>query len=233
MRSRASPRAATASRSRARSRPAPICSAQPLPAFDERSPYGDAFVAELDAAGARQWVATFGGKANDAVAGVAIDAQGRVAVAANARDAVHVGATDSSPRARPMASSPGSRPTANKVRCTYRRPRVRRHERDRGARRARRTSAASSPARSSRRPLAGGGGGDDAYAAAIDHDGNVVASWQLGGEGREEVVGIAAIPGGFVAGVAHTAKAVLDGGPALPAPADPMTGAALIVRGAP
>jgi hypothetical protein len=75
------------------------------------------------------------------------------------------------------------------------------------------------------------GGGDDSYVAAIAPDGTVLSSWQVGGDGREEIVGLAAIPGGFVAGVAHTAAATIEGGPRLPAPADPMTGAALIVRG--
>ena len=51
-----------------------------LPAFDERLPFADGFVAELDLSGARRWAQTFGGKADDAVAGVAIDSQQRVAV---------------------------------------------------------------------------------------------------------------------------------------------------------
>ena len=62
--------------------------------LDERTPRADGFVAELDPAGARRWVKTFGGKADDAIAGVAIDATGRVAVAATARDTVRIGATE-------------------------------------------------------------------------------------------------------------------------------------------
>ena len=45
----------------------------------------------------------------------------------------------------------------------------------------------------------------------------------------EEITALAAIPGGFVAGVAHTAAAQLDG-TALRAPADPMSGAAILIR---
>ena len=56
-----------------------------LPAFDDKSPYADAFVAALDANGAVVWSSTFGGKLAETVAGVAIDDAGRVAVAANAR----------------------------------------------------------------------------------------------------------------------------------------------------
>ena len=67
---------------------------QPLPAFDDRSVAADGFVAELDATGARRWAQTFGGKADEAVAGVAIDAAGRIAVAASVRDTVSVAGAD-------------------------------------------------------------------------------------------------------------------------------------------
>ena len=67
---------------------------EPLAAFDDKSPLSDGFVAELDARGRRTWAATFGGKLDDAVAGVAIDDVGRVVVAATARDVVHLGGAD-------------------------------------------------------------------------------------------------------------------------------------------
>jgi hypothetical protein len=73
------------------------------------------------------------------------------------------------------------------------------------------------------------GGGDDAFVAAVDLAGGVAQAWPVGGDGREEIPALAAIPGGFVAGVAHTAAAQLDG-TALPAPADPMSGAAILIR---
>jgi outer membrane protein assembly factor BamB len=62
-----------------------------LPAADERSPLADGFVAELAPDGTRRWSATFGGKGEDAVAGVAIDGAGRVVVAATARGSVTAG----------------------------------------------------------------------------------------------------------------------------------------------
>jgi len=62
-----------------------------LPAADEKSPLADGFAAELAPDGTRRWSATFGGKAEDAVAGVAIDGAGRVVVAATARGSVVAG----------------------------------------------------------------------------------------------------------------------------------------------
>jgi hypothetical protein len=205
---------------------------EPLPAFDERSLLPDAFAAELDAGGARKWLATFGGKASDAVAGVALDAHGRALVVATARDVVKVGSGELTARGAAdglvvWLEPDGSKGAAQLI----------------GGADFDGTSAVA--ARGERGYVAGffsgamrlgnramsAGGGDDSYVAAIDGDGNVIASWQVGGDGREEIVGLAAIPGGFVAGVAHTAAAVIDGGPRLPAPADPMTGAALVVRG--
>jgi hypothetical protein len=74
------------------------------------------------------------------------------------------------------------------------------------------------------------GGGDDSFIAAFDENGAVATAWQVGGEGREEITAVSAIAGGFVAGIAHTAAASVDG-VALTAPKDPMRGGALIVRG--
>lgn len=201
-----------------------------LPPFDERSPLADAFVAELDARGARRWAATFGGKANDAVAGVALDAKGRVIVAANARETVHVGPAELVAQGPADALVAWITPDGEKGPSLL----IGGTELD----------GASAISARGERAYVGGffagamqlagrsltASGDDAYVAAITPDGDVEAAWQLGGEGREELVGLAAIPGGFVAGVAHTAATSFDGGPALPAPADPMTGAALVVR---
>jgi hypothetical protein len=71
--------------------------------------------------------------------------------------------------------------------------------------------------------------GDDAFLAAFDGD-TVVASWTAGGEGREEIAALAPIPNGFIAVLTHTARAAADG-VALPAPPDPLSGAALLIRG--
>jgi hypothetical protein len=73
------------------------------------------------------------------------------------------------------------------------------------------------------------GGGDDAFLAELDASGSVVAAWPVGGEGREEVTSLAALPGGFIAGIAHTAAASV-GDDRLPAPRDPPSGAAIVVR---
>jgi hypothetical protein len=56
--------------------------------------------------------------------------------------------------------------------------------------------------------------------------------WPISGDGREEITALAAIPGGFIAGVAHTAAARI-GNDMLPSPTDPMSGAAIIVRTTP
>jgi len=182
-----------------------------LPPLDARSPRADGFVAELDAAGARRWVQSFGGSADDAVAGVAIDARGRVAVAATARDTVHVGATeltasgtadglvawwaaDGTALAAVLVGGPdfdGLRaiaPAGERVVVA---------------------GFYSGAIRLGSRALTAGGG-DDAFVAELDASGAIVGAWSIGGDGREEVTALAAIPGGFVAGVAHTAGARID-----------------------
>jgi hypothetical protein len=73
------------------------------------------------------------------------------------------------------------------------------------------------------------GGGDDSFLAAFDANGTIATAWHVGGDGREEITAVSAIPGGFVAGVAYTAKASVDDAP-LAAPKHPMTGSALVVR---
>jgi hypothetical protein len=192
-----------------------------LAAFDPSSPAADGFVAELDAATARpRWAAVFGGKLDDAVAGVAIDGRGRVVVAGVARDLVHVGGRDlrAQGEADALVAWFGE-------------------------------GGAPGPA-----ILLGGGGFDGAAAIAAAGDrvvvgaflagaffagadaqlvaldgGAVVEAWPAGGAGREEIAALGAVPGGFVAGVAHTAGVSL-GGASLPAPRDPLAGAAVVVR---
>jgi hypothetical protein len=206
----------------------------PLPAFDERSLFGDDFVAELDlATGARKWSTTFGGRGDDSATGVAIASSGNVAVAANLRGTMRVGmhelkangASDGlvvwlSPAGELGATTILGGPDFDGTRAIV---------------------AVGNDA------IVGGffsgtialgsaslaaGGGDDAYLAEITPAGAVVRAWQVGGAGREEIASLAALAGGFVAGVAHTAELVVDG-VHLPAPADPMLGAALVIRNAP
>lgn len=208
---------------------------QPLPPYDPKSPLSDAFVAALDPQGQRRWAATFGGKATDAVAGVAIDDKAHVVVAASARDVVHVGSSQLQAQGAADGLVTWLQADGEKGPAIL----VGGLDFD---------GITAIAAASDDRVLVGGffsgqmklgprtlsaGGGDDSFVALFDPSSDVDASWQLGGEGREELVGLAAIPGGFVAGVAHTAAATIEGGPALPAPADPMTGAALVVRGLP
>lgn len=197
--------------------------------FDERSPYADVFVAELDANGARKWSDSFGGKLDDTVAGVAIDGQGRVAVAANARDTIHVGGVDI------VARGPADGLVAF-------------WGRDGGVGNA--VALGGSGFDGTRAIVAVGdhvvvagffegtvllgseshksGGGDDGFLAELDGS-TIVRTWMIAGAGREEVTALSAVPGGFIAGVAHTAGVTIDGA-ALPAPQDPLSGAAIVVR---
>jgi hypothetical protein len=203
---------------------------QPLPPFDDRAPYADGFVAELDASGARRWAQTFGGKADDAVAGVAIDARGRIAVAATARETVHVGGADL------VASGPADGLVAWWAPGGAAGPATLLGGVDFDGLRAITASGDhvlvagfySGALRLGARTLTAGGG-DDAFVAELDASGSVVQAWPAGGDGREEITALAAVPGGFIAGIAHTAAATF-GDAALPAPVDPLSGAAVVVR---
>jgi hypothetical protein len=203
---------------------------QPLAAYDDRSLAADGFVAELDAGGARRWAHAFGGKADEAVAGVAIDTAGRIAIAASVRDTVHIAGADhvtSGPGDGLVAwwSPDGSGGAVTLLGGT-----------DFDGLRA-------ITAIGDRVVVAGffsgalrlgdhaltAGGGDDAFIAELDPSGSVVTAWPVTGPGREEVTALSALPGGFIAGIAHTAAASV-GGDALPAPRDPLSGAAIVVR---
>jgi hypothetical protein len=203
----------------------------PLPAIDDRLPYGDAFVAELDASGARKWSATFGSRADDAVAGVAIDASGRVAVAASVHDAVQVGSTTLTTQGAGdglvVWYGNGGELGATAVigGADFDGLRAITSVGDR---------VVVAGFFSGTLDLAGqkltAGGGDDAFLAALDASGTVTTAWHVGGAGREDIAALSAVPGGFIAGIAYTAAASIDDDK-LPAPADPASGAALVVRG--
>jgi hypothetical protein len=203
---------------------------QPLPPFDERSVAADGFVAELDAAGARRWADAFGGKADESVAGVAIDARGRIAVAATVRDTIHVGGVDL------VASGPADGLVAWWAAGGTAGAQVLIGGADFDGLRAIAAAGAhivvggfySGSLKLGDRAVTAAGG-DDAFLAELDASGAVVESWPVSGPGREEVTALAAIPGGFVAGIAHTAAASV-GSDSLPAPRDPMSGAAIVVR---
>lgn len=202
-----------------------------LIANDERSVHVDGFVAELEGNGRRRWAQSFGGKQDETVAGVAIDASGKVAVAATVRDTVHVGGVELTARgasdgmvswwladgAAAAAVLIGG-PEADSLRAIA----------------ALGDHVVVAGSFSGTLALGGrsltAGGGDDAFLAELSATGAVVRGWSITGDGREEVTALAALPGGVVAGVAHTAAAHVEAD-ALPSPADPMAGAAIIVRG--
>ena len=183
--------------------------------------------------GGRVGSRSFGATAVVAVAGAPLDSTGRVAVAATAREPIRVGGSDHDVRGASDGIVAWFTPTG-----------------DAGA-----TAVIGGTdfdglraivAVDDRVVVAGffsgtlalgkqsitAGGGDDAFVATVNAAGGVEASWQIGGPGREEVVALASVPGGFVAGVAHTAAAVI-GDDKLTAPQDPATGAALVQRPAP
>jgi hypothetical protein len=203
---------------------------QPLPAHDDRSLNADGFVAELDATGARRWVQTFGGSADESVAGVAIDASGRIAVAASVRDTVHVGGADlvvngAADGLVAWWTPGGGAGTATLIGGA-----------DFDGLRAIAPAGDhilvagfySGSLRLGAQSLTAAGG-DDAFIAELDASGSVVKAWPVSGDGREEITALAAIPGGFLAGIAHTAAASV-GTDALPAPRDPLSGTAVVVR---
>jgi hypothetical protein len=205
----------------------------PLQPFDEKSPFGDGFVAELDVTGARLWSQSFGGKRDDTVAGVAIDTKGRVAVAATIRDAVRVGTNEVTAHGPSAGLVFWLSPTGEVGATTL----LGGSDFD-----GLRAIAAVDD-----RVVVGGFftgtlplgkhaitaiGGDDAFLATINAAGDIESTWQVGGPGREEITALATVPGGFLAGITHSA-AVSIGDDRLPSPADPTGGAALLERPAP
>lgn len=203
----------------------------PLTFFDERSPFPDGFVAELDAGGRRIWSHSFGGRLQESVAGVAIDAAGKVVVAATSTGELHVGGLD----LIVQGAADGVLGWWNADGSPHQAILVGGADFD-GLRAI--VAAGSSVVvggfysgslELGRRALTAGGG-DDAFLAAFDPNGRVVDTWAVTGPGREEVASLAPIRGGFVAAVTYTAAGQLAGAN-VPAPADPMSGAAVLVRG--
>lgn len=202
---------------------------EPLVAADDRSLRSDVFVAELTGDGKRLWSASFGGKLDDSPAGIAIDGKGRIAVAATVRDSLHINVADIKVDGESDALTTYFAPdgTAGPT-VVFGGP---------GADAARAIAAVGE------RIVVGGqftrtlragrdaitaSGGDDAFIAVLEH-GQVASLAAAGGPGREELVGLVGQPGGFIAALAHTAGLTLAGA-RVAAPADPMTGGAIISR---
>lgn len=202
---------------------------EPLKPFDPKPPRADGFVGELDGDGARRWVQTFGGRLDDSVAGVAIDGSGRVAVATSVREVIRLGSTDLPARGDgdgaigwwtkdgvPGAAVQLGGADFDGVRAITA-----------VGKRVVVGGVFSGTMRIDQRQLTAAGG-DDAFLAAFDN-GALAGLWPITGEGREEVAALAPIPGGFLAGVTHTARAEVEGA-ALAGPKDPLGGAALVIR---
>jgi hypothetical protein len=203
---------------------------QPLEARDDKSPLGDVFVGELDGHGARRWATSFGGPEDDAAAGVAIDELGNVVVAATVRGSLHVGGADLAARGTADgvvawwsdSGAPGAAVLVGGLDFDGLRGIVAAGDR------VVVSGFFSGKIRLGERALSAGGG-DDAFIAELDATGRIVESWPVSGDGREEVVQLAPLPGGFIAGVTHTAGAQIDSAP-LAMPKDPMAGAAIAIR---
>lgn len=202
----------------------------PVEPRNGRSPYGDSFVAMLGTRGDHRWSQTFGGPGAEFVAGVAINASHGVAVATTIADRVRVGTSEVAPRGATaglvVLASPGGQlgPIAL-VNASG------------GLRLA-------SIAAVGDRVVVGGVftgtftagetsvtaiGNDDAFLASVTSTGNLEGVWHLAGQGREEVVSVTAVPGGFLAGVAYSGEVAI-GPDRLAAPVPPATGAAIVMR---
>ncbi|MBV8761673.1 MAG: hypothetical protein JO257_30545 [Deltaproteobacteria bacterium] len=189
---------------------------EPLASVDDELPFSDAFAATLDGSGKRTWSATYGGKLDDVVAGVAIDDSDRVVVAGTARDVVHVGAQELTAKGTDAivvwfapSGSAGRTGTARLIGGAD-------------------LDGASAIVAAGDHVLVGGYAGNAGFIAELASD-EQIAEWQATGPGREEVPALASVPGGFAAALAHTAALTFDGA-TLPAPADPAAGGALVVR---
>jgi hypothetical protein len=201
---------------------------EPLLAADDKAPTVDVFVAELDGKGARKWAQSFGGKLDDSVAGIAIDGRGRLAVAATLRDMLKIDVHDITARGGSdgvvvffdKAGSPG--PVVNLG----------------GSDKDSLSAIAASgdklivsglfagPLQLGRETL--NASGDDAYLVALDGV-QIAQVWPIKGAGREDITALSSIPGGFVAGLAHSTSATIDG-QTLASPKDPTSGFGLVVE---
>lgn len=204
---------------------------EPLKSIEEKVTYGDAFVAELDATGARKWSASFGSRADDSVAGVAIDNAGHVVVAANVREVLSLAGSALVPRGTGDGLVVWYTATGELGNGVL----IGGNDFD-----GLRAIAALGD-----QIVVGGffsgsigladqtftaGGGDDSFLAALDRGGAITTAWHLGGSGREEITSLSPISGGVVVGMSYTGDGAVDD-VKLIAPKPGSIGAALVVRG--
>lgn len=198
---------------------------EPLEAFDDKLPFADGFVAELDASGARRWQQTFGGKLDDAVVGVAIDSKNRVIVAATVRDSIQLGGRDLTTHGPAdglvawfsPAGDPGSTTIIGGSEFDGLRGIVAVDDRVVVA------GFFSGTLALGNRSLTATGGADSFF-VSVNASGELESSWHVAGPGREEITSLASVPGGFVAGIVHSEALTFDAA-TLPGP-----GAALVGR---
>jgi hypothetical protein len=217
-----------------------------LTPVDEESAYADGFVAVLDRAGMPAWAHRLGSRGPDAVAGVAVTASGAIAVAATVRGPSLVADASGAVVAAGVSDWNGHGSADGLVAVWSRDGELRGSVLLGGGDFDGLRAIA---ARGDQILVAGwfagamnlGGaelaaaGGDDAFVAVLDDRARVATGIHATGDGREDITALAAAPSGWALGLAHTAGARLvasDGsalGEALPAPADPLGGAAIVV----
>jgi hypothetical protein len=214
-----------------------------LEAFDPKAATSDGFVARLDGAGAPRWAYRVGSRADDTVAGVAVTAAGAIAIASTARGATRVESAGGEVMAGGVSDSSGHGPADGLVAVWD------------GDGALRGSALLGGSDYDGARAIAAAGdllvvggwfagaialggaemtsGGDDGFLAVIDDRARVVRALQATGGGRDEIAAVAATPGGWAVALVHTAGAVFVGAPgsALPAPADPLGGAAVVTGG--
>jgi len=202
------------------------------------SPAADGFVAALGADGAVAWVHRFASPAEDAVAGIAVTVGGAVAVAATVRGPVQVSDAAGTVTAAGVNDFSGHGSADGLIATWDAAGHLRSSVLVGGAD----YDGLRGIAAVGDQLVAGGwfsgritlggetfvaGGGDDAFLVVLDSQAAVVRGIAVTGDGREDVTAVAAAPGGWAAAIAHTTAARI-GDAALPAPADPLGGVAIV-----
>lgn len=168
------------------------------------------FVAVVDAAGAPAWSHSFGGRYETTVAGVAIDSGLRVAVGATIRSSVRIGTRDIATN-RPSAglvlqfSPAGQLGPATVIESS--------------ATVALRSlvavgdrvivGGAFTGTLANKRPSLTASADGGVFLAGVDRTGAISSPWNLASSGRQELVSLVSVSGGFLAGVSQPKSALL------------------------